>query len=141
VGTRFQISGRIDERNEEALVEFRADEVEPLPDLCAIGARAATLGVVERRSRPCIVSIFRTSTTHRAVRSTSELHPGEWLEDLADDDVTAYTMPTYPAMRRLYHEAGLHAEERATDYLEAMARKRFVEYHILSYARRDERGL
>jgi ubiquinone/menaquinone biosynthesis C-methylase UbiE len=55
------------------------------------------------------------------------------LHVLSDADITANTMPTYPSMRRLYREAGLPDGERATDYLEAMAQKGFIEYHILAF--------
>ena len=52
-----------------------------------------------------------------------------------DEDITANTLPTYPSMCRLYREAGLPDGERATAYLEVMARRRFIQYHILSFAR------
>jgi len=53
---------------------------------------------------------------------------------ISDDDITANTLPTYPAMRRLYREAGLEEGEAATNYLEATAKEGFLQYHILAFA-------
>ncbi len=57
------------------------------------------------------------------------------LEVLVDDDITARTLPTYAAMRRLYLEAGMVDGGRATDELELLARQGLVEYHILAFAK------
>ncbi len=57
------------------------------------------------------------------------------LEPLVDEDITARTLPTYAAMRRLYLEAGLVDGGRATDELERLARQGLVEYHILAFAK------
>jgi cyclopropane fatty-acyl-phospholipid synthase-like methyltransferase len=57
------------------------------------------------------------------------------LEPLADLDISANTRPTYRAMRRLYREAGLPDGEAATDYLEEMAARGYVQYHILSFTK------
>jgi hypothetical protein len=38
-------------------------------------------------------------------------------------------------MRRLYREAGLSDGEAATDYLEQMAARGYVGYHILAFAK------
>jgi hypothetical protein len=57
-------------------------------------------------------------------------------ERTVDLDITASTLPTYAAMRRLYREAGLHDGELATNYLEAMARKDFLQYRIEAFSAR-----
>jgi SAM-dependent methyltransferase len=57
------------------------------------------------------------------------------LEVVVDDDITARTLPTYAAMRRLYLEAGMVDGGRATDELELLARQGLVEYHILAFAK------
>jgi SAM-dependent methyltransferase len=55
------------------------------------------------------------------------------LAVVRDDDLTARTLPTYPAMRRLYSDAGLADGVAATTELEAMARHGFVEYRLLAF--------
>ncbi len=60
---------------------------------------------------------------------------GGGLELVVDDDITARTLPTYGAMRRLYLEAGMVDGGRATDELELLARQGLVEYHILAFAK------
>jgi ubiquinone/menaquinone biosynthesis C-methylase UbiE len=52
---------------------------------------------------------------------------------LADEDMTPNTMPTYPAMRRLYSEADLPDGVGATDLLAEMARRGWFQYRILSF--------
>jgi SAM-dependent methyltransferase len=64
----------------------------------------------------------------------SRLARSSGLEVLCDIDITANTLPTYGAMRRLYGEAGIPEGGVATDYLDAMARKGFLEYHILAFS-------
>ena len=51
-----------------------------------------------------------------------------------DEDITANTLPTYAAMHRLYREAGLDDGVESTTYLEALARRDFVRYHVLGFA-------
>jgi SAM-dependent methyltransferase len=57
------------------------------------------------------------------------------LRIVVDDDITANTLPTYPAMRRVYEEAALPDGVLATDYLEALASKGWVQYHLMSFER------
>lgn len=59
---------------------------------------------------------------------------GSGLAPLLDADITTETLPTYPALRRIYREAGLPDGVQATDELEEIARRGFVEYHILAFA-------
>lgn len=54
------------------------------------------------------------------------------LDLVIDDDITTETLPTYPAMRRLYHEAGLDDGVSATTYLEAVATAGLVQYRVLA---------
>jgi SAM-dependent methyltransferase len=55
------------------------------------------------------------------------------LRTVVDDDITANTLPTYPAMRRVYEEAAVPDGVLATDYLEALASKGWVQYHVMSF--------
>jgi SAM-dependent methyltransferase len=55
------------------------------------------------------------------------------LEVCVDNDISAQTLPTYPAMRRLYGEADLIDGQRATDFLETVARHGWVQYHLLGF--------
>lgn len=59
------------------------------------------------------------------------------LRPIVDDDITAHTAPTYPAMRRIYADAGIGDGESATDYLQGMATNGFVQYHVLAFERFD----
>ena len=61
---------------------------------------------------------------------------GQRFDVVADVDITESTLPTYAAMRRLYREAGVADGVRATDYLEALARQRLVEYRLLAFSPR-----
>jgi ubiquinone/menaquinone biosynthesis C-methylase UbiE len=76
-----------------------------------------------------------SSSTAPTSSSYQRLGSRSGLELLADQDITANTRPTYRAMRRLYREAGLSDGEAATDYLEEMAARGYVEYHILAFAK------
>jgi ubiquinone/menaquinone biosynthesis C-methylase UbiE len=52
---------------------------------------------------------------------------------LANEDITAETLPTYASLRRLYRDAGLAGGVEATDYLDQASRRGFFEYHVLSF--------
>jgi ubiquinone/menaquinone biosynthesis C-methylase UbiE len=52
-----------------------------------------------------------------------------------DENITTNTLPTYPAMRRLYNQAGLPDGEAATTYLEELAVGGFMEYHVIAFRR------
>jgi SAM-dependent methyltransferase len=56
-----------------------------------------------------------------------------------DDDVTERTLPTYPARRRLYQEAGADAGVATIDRVEALARGGSYQYHVLAFRREDPR--
>ena len=57
------------------------------------------------------------------------------FEVVVDDDLTANTLPTYAAMRKLYAEGGILGGGEATDYLEGMAREGLVHYRVLAFRR------
>jgi SAM-dependent methyltransferase len=59
---------------------------------------------------------------------------GAGLAVTVDRDITPETMPTYPAMRNLYDQAGLVVGVEATDELEEVARRGLLEYHLLALA-------
>jgi SAM-dependent methyltransferase len=58
------------------------------------------------------------------------------LDLLVDDDVTARTLPTYPALRRLYRESGMLDGVSTIDGCEALARAGGWEYHVLAFRKR-----
>jgi SAM-dependent methyltransferase len=60
---------------------------------------------------------------------------GTGFELLADDDVTARTLPTYAARRRLYREAGAPEGVATIDRVEALATEGAWEYHVLAFRR------
>jgi SAM-dependent methyltransferase len=61
---------------------------------------------------------------------------GTGFDVLVDDDVTARTMPTYAARRRLYRESGASQGVAAIDGLEVLAKSGDWRYHVLSFRRR-----
>jgi SAM-dependent methyltransferase len=62
---------------------------------------------------------------------------GTGFDVLVDDDVTAATMPTYPAHRRLYQESGAPMGIVAIDALEILAGAGGWEYHVLAFRKRS----
>jgi SAM-dependent methyltransferase len=87
----------------------------------------------------------------------AELGPGDWyghsstpltsagygrlgratgFDLLVDEDVTARTLPTYPARRRLYREAGADEGVATIDRVEALATEGAWRYHVLAFRRR-----
>jgi SAM-dependent methyltransferase len=54
---------------------------------------------------------------------------------LVDDDVTARTLPTYPARRRLYREAGAMGGVATIDRVEALALDGAYRYHVIAWRR------
>jgi ubiquinone/menaquinone biosynthesis C-methylase UbiE len=59
------------------------------------------------------------------------------LDLVVDEDVTARTMPTYPALRELYRDAGMDDGVVTIDGCEALARSGSWEYHVLSFRKRS----
>ena len=60
------------------------------------------------------------------------------LELLLDDDVTERTLPTYPALRRLYKESGSADGVTTVDAVERLARAGGWEYHVLAFRKPPE---
>jgi hypothetical protein len=58
---------------------------------------------------------------------------GVGLSRLVDDDITARTLPTYPAMRRIYTEAGADDGVSTIDGVEQLAVAGGWEYHVLAF--------
>jgi ubiquinone/menaquinone biosynthesis C-methylase UbiE len=52
---------------------------------------------------------------------------------LADDDITAGTLPTYPGLRAMLGEVGLEDGVKATRFLEELSRRGFFQYRVLSF--------
>jgi SAM-dependent methyltransferase len=61
---------------------------------------------------------------------------GTGFDVLVDEDVTARTLPTYAARRRLYREAGAPDGITTIDGLEALAMAGGWEYHVLGFRKR-----
>ena len=55
---------------------------------------------------------------------------------LVDDDVTARTLPTYPALHRLYRSQGLEDGVRTIDAVRDLAVAGGWQYHVLAFRRR-----
>jgi SAM-dependent methyltransferase len=58
---------------------------------------------------------------------------GSGLERLVDDDITPRTLPTYPAMRRIYRESGAGDGVSTIDGVEQLALAGGWEYHVLAF--------
>ena len=74
-----------------------------------------------RSTRPITASGYR------------KLAAANGFEVAVDDDVTARTLPTYPALRRIYREAGMPEATATVDGVEALARAGGWEYHVLAF--------
>jgi ubiquinone/menaquinone biosynthesis C-methylase UbiE len=57
----------------------------------------------------------------------------EGFSMLADTDITAETMPTYPYLKRLYREAKQMDGVKASAFCEEQHRRGFLQYRILSF--------
>jgi ubiquinone/menaquinone biosynthesis C-methylase UbiE len=55
---------------------------------------------------------------------------------LVDEDLTARTLPTYPALRRLYKETDAQHGVQTVDSLEELSIAGVLQYHVLSFRRR-----
>jgi ubiquinone/menaquinone biosynthesis C-methylase UbiE len=58
------------------------------------------------------------------------------LDPIVDDDVTARTLPTYPALRRIYIECGAVEGVPTIDGCEQLARSGQWQYHVLAFRKR-----
>jgi ubiquinone/menaquinone biosynthesis C-methylase UbiE len=59
------------------------------------------------------------------------------LDLIVDDNVTDRTLPTYPALRQLYRDAGMDDGVETLDTCEALARSGAWEYHVLAFRKRS----
>ncbi len=60
------------------------------------------------------------------------------FESVLDHDVTARTLPTYPALRRLYREQGSEEGMQTIDAIRELAVAGGWQYHVLAFRRRGE---
>jgi len=93
----------------------------------ALNVRSAGLGEWYGRSATPLTSV----AYERLGRSVG-------LELLVDDDVTERTLPTYPALRRLYKESGAVDGVTTVDSVEQLARSGGWEYHVLAFRKPAE---
>lgn len=89
-----------------------------------LAANVATLGLGDWYGRSA--SPLTSATYARMGR-------GCGLEPLVDADVTLRTLPTYPAMRRIYKESGAADGVATIDGVEQLARGGGWEYHVLAF--------
>jgi SAM-dependent methyltransferase len=68
-----------------------------------------------------------------------KLGRGAGFDLLVDDDITAQTLPTYPARRRLYRESGASAGIATLYGVLELPTGGGWEYHVLAYRRRPPR--
>jgi SAM-dependent methyltransferase len=73
-----------------------------------------------------------TSTTY------GRLSRGVGMDLLVDEDVTARTLPTYPALRRIYNESGTDEGAATIDRVEQMATGGGWEYHVIAFRKRSD---
>jgi SAM-dependent methyltransferase len=59
------------------------------------------------------------------------------LDLLVNEDVTERTMPTYPALRRIYREGGMEDGVSTIDGCEALAQGGGWRYHVLAFRKRS----
>jgi ubiquinone/menaquinone biosynthesis C-methylase UbiE len=71
------------------------------------------------------------------VAGYARLARGTGFDTLSDEDITTNTLPTYPAIRRIYKEAGQPDGVSDIDGLETLATGGGYEYHLLAYKRRE----
>jgi SAM-dependent methyltransferase len=67
-----------------------------------------------------------TGTYPRLARTTG-------LRVVADEDITAATMPTYPVLKTLLGDAGMSDGVKATSFLEELSRLGYFQYRIMSF--------
>jgi SAM-dependent methyltransferase len=68
-----------------------------------------------------------------------KLGRGAGFDLLVDDDITAQTLPTYPARRRLYRESGASDGIATLFGVEELATAGGWEYHVLAFRRKPPR--
>ena len=69
-----------------------------------------------------------------------KLGRGAGFDLMVDDDITAQTLPTYPARRRLYRESGASDGIATLFGVEELATAGGWEYHVLAFRRKPPRA-
>ena len=79
-------------------------------------------------------STFYGVKTAALVTGTYErMAHGSGFALLANEDVTAATMPTYPGLKAMLAQAGMSDGVQGTAYLEELSRRGYFQYRILSF--------
>jgi SAM-dependent methyltransferase len=94
--------------------------------LSAVAANVVSLGLGDWYGR---------SASPLTSAAYERLGRGAGFERLVDDDVTQRTLPTYPAMRRIYEESGSADGAATIDSVEQLATAGGWEYHVLAFRR------
>lgn len=81
---------------------------------------------------------FGPNTRPLTLPGYERLARGTGFELVSDEDVTRRTLPTYPALRRIYREAGAADGVATMDKLEPLAAAGGWEYHVLTFRRGQE---
>jgi ubiquinone/menaquinone biosynthesis C-methylase UbiE len=81
-------------------------------------------------------TFYGSSTAAISSGTYARMARAKGFDVIADDDITAATMPTYPVLRRLYGEAGIPDAVKTVGFLEEMSRRGFFQYRILSFRAR-----
>jgi cyclopropane fatty-acyl-phospholipid synthase-like methyltransferase len=98
--------------------------------MATVGANVTALGLGEW---------FGRSAAPLTPEGYERLGRATGFDLVVDDDVTARTMPTYPALRRLYREQGWDDGVATIDAVSDLATGGGWQYHVLAFRRR-ERG-
>ena len=92
--------------------------------LSEVAANVASLGLGDWYGR---------SASPLTSAAYERLGRGAGFERLVDDNVTPRTLPTYPAMRRIYKESGSTDGATTIDGVEQLATRGGWEYHVLAF--------
>jgi SAM-dependent methyltransferase len=76
---------------------------------------------------------FGSNSTALCTGTYERLGRAKGFSLLADEDITAATMPTYPFWKRLYGDAGIPGGVQVTSYFEETSRRGFMQYRIVSF--------
>jgi SAM-dependent methyltransferase len=102
-------------------------------DFVVDGTRLDDLEAWMKASGSTQGDFFGSNSTALSSDTYARLGRSKGLTLLADEDITAETMPTYPFWKRLYQEAGLPGGVQVTSYYEETSRRRFFMYRVLSF--------
>jgi len=91
--------------------------------------------VAENVAEFWVGSWYGSSARPLTAAGYQRLARGTGFEPLVDEDVTERTLPTYPALRRIYGELGQTEAVASVAGVEALARAGGWEYHVLAFRR------